>query len=407
MPQVAAKLGETVDEAEAAMDFAQQLWREVVDEADMGVGHRLRLEVAPNGGDARRCNGVRARKESQNQSQASHSNLPALSKGFGPRRPLLPPHRRFGGGRSCLTSPDLRQIERDKPETLPSLLRRPHRATRTSPELTHLVRDEPAALPSAAAPRHHQRSARRELTPSGLCGRKLAGRGEEMSAHYAFGPQDDDAIIKHRLLTRTTTTRGEPPLKKLQKKFMSFATEIEKDADNISDCERLYKAFLQEINTFELPLLKSKAVVDANIREKESFNELQVEIERQILQAQTDIEDLKKQLEQSKIERQHKEECEAIRKLVSLQPPRSETEKLIADLEKEIADLEAENVACVRTLELRKKQFALLLHVVDELQISIEDEQKSIAYELRAIAEEQKMSIEEGSGGASDAMAVD
>ncbi|KAG2543944.1 hypothetical protein PVAP13_9NG778700 [Panicum virgatum] len=211
-------------------------------------------------------------------------------------------------------------------------------------------------------------------------GRKVAGRGEEMSAHYAFGPQEDDAIIKHRLLTRTTTTRGEPPLKKLQKKFMSFATVIEKDTDNISDCERLYKAFIQEINTFELPLLKSKVVVDANIREKDSFNELQ-------------------------IERQHKEECEAIRKVIFLQPPRSETEKLIADLEKEISDLEAENVACVRTLELRKKQFALLLHVVEELQISIEDEQKSIADELRAIAEE-KMSIEE-SGGASDAMAVD
>jgi THO complex subunit 7 len=75
------------------------------------------------------------------------------------------------------------------------------------------------------------------------------------------------------------------------------------------------------------------------------------------LQAKTDIEDLKKQLEQSKIERQHKEEREAIRKLICLQPPRSETEKLIADLEKEIADLEAENVACIRTLELRKKQF--------------------------------------------------
>ncbi|CAN6312440.1 unnamed protein product [Urochloa humidicola] len=238
-------------------------------------------------------------------------------------------------------------------------------------------------------------------------GRKLAGRGEEMSAHYAFGPQEDDTIIKHRLLTRTTTTRGEPPLKKLQKKFMSFATEVEKDADNISDCERLCKAFLQEISTFELPLMKSKAVVDANIREKDSFNELQVEIERQILQARTDIEDLKKQLVQSKIERQHKEECEAIRRLISLQPPRSETEKLIADLEKEIADLEAENVACVRTLELRKKQFALLLHVVEELQISIEDEQKTIADELRAITEEQKMSIDEGSGGASDAMAID
>jgi hypothetical protein len=48
---------------------------------------------------------------------------------------------------------------------------------------------------------------------------------------------------------------------------------------------------------------------------------------------------------------------EAIPKMISLQPPRSETEKLIADLEREIADLEAENVVCIRTLELRKKQF--------------------------------------------------
>ena len=93
--------------------------------------------------------------------------------------------------------------------------------------------------------------------------------------------------------------------------------------------------------------------------------------------------------------------------MISLQPPRSETEKLIAGLEKEIANLEAENTACIRTLELRKKQFALLLHVVEELQISIDDEQRSIADELRAATEEQKMSIEEVSGGASDAMAVD
>lgn len=185
-----------------------------------------------------------------------------------------------------------------------------------------------------------------------------------MATHYAFGPVEDDIIIKHRLLTRTTTTRGEPPLKKLQKKFTTFTMEVEKDADNYGECERLAKAFLQELNTFEIPLLKSKAVIDANVREKENFNELKDEINRQILQAQDDIEDLKKQLEESKIERQHKEECEAIRKLIALQPPRSETQKIITELEKEIATLEAENTASSRTLDLRKKQFALLLHVV-------------------------------------------
>ncbi|KAG9457952.1 hypothetical protein H6P81_002460 [Aristolochia fimbriata] len=230
-------------------------------------------------------------------------------------------------------------------------------------------------------------------------GRKVGVRGEEMAAHYAFGPEDD-IIIKHRLLTRTTTTRGEPPLKKLQKKFTAFVLEVDKDADNFSDCERLYKAFLQEMATFELPLLKSKAVVDANLREKESFNELQQQIQSQILQSQADIEDLKRQLEDSKIERLHKEECEAIRRLIALQPPRSETQKIISDLEAEIASLEAENVATSRTLELRKKQFSLLLHVVDELQNNIEDEQKSLAEELRLALDEQKINFLEEANGA-------
>ncbi|KAM7528511.1 hypothetical protein LguiB_031921 [Lonicera macranthoides] len=237
-------------------------------------------------------------------------------------------------------------------------------------------------------------------------GRKVTSRGEAMTAHYAFGQYEDDPIIKHRLLTRTTTTRGEPPLKKLQKKFTSFALEIEKDAENYGDCERLAKAFLQELTTFELPLLKSKAVVDANLREKENFEELKDEINRQILQAQDDIEDLKKQLEDSKIERHHKEECETIRKLIATQPPRSETQKVITELEREIALLEAENVAGSRTLELRKKQFALLLHVVDELQNTIEEEQKSLMEEMRIAIDEHKNGMEDA-GGSSEAMAVD
>ncbi|MQM20904.1 hypothetical protein Taro_053934 [Colocasia esculenta] len=113
-----------------------------------------------------------------------------------------------------------------------------------------------------------------------------------------------------------------------------------------------------------------------------------------------------KQLEESKIERQHKEECEAIRRLIAMQPPRSETQKTIAALEKEIAALEAENAAAIRTLDLRKKQFSLLLHVVDELQNTIEDEKKSTLEELRASMEDNKNGIDDGSGG-SEAMAVD
>nr|XP_043628514.1 THO complex subunit 7A-like [Erigeron canadensis] len=234
--------------------------------------------------------------------------------------------------------------------------------------------------------------------------RKVSGRGETMG-HFAFGPLEDDLIIKHRLLTRTTTTRGEPPLRKLQKKFTAFAVEAEKDADNYADCERLAKVFLQELKTFELPLVKTKAVIDANVREKENFNELNDEINRKIVEAQDDIEDLKKQLEASKVERKHKEECETIRKLIAAQTPRSDTQKLINQLEMEIAALEAENTASSSTLELRKKQFALLLHVVDELQNTIEEDQKSMMEEMRMTLYENK-NIVEDAAGSSEAMVI-
>ncbi|CAK9230132.1 unnamed protein product [Sphagnum troendelagicum] len=199
-----------------------------------------------------------------------------------------------------------------------------------------------------------------------------------MAAHYAISPMEDDVVIKQRLLTRTTTTRGEPPLKKLIKKFIAFATEIEKEGNNFNDCEKLYKSFLQELATFELPLLKTKAVIEANRREQESFKNLHVELNNQIAQAQKDIEVLKVQLEEAKIERQHKEECEAIRRLIAAQPPRAETQRQLNELEKELVGMEAENFAASRTLELRKKQFGLLLHVVDELQSTLEEEKNPV-----------------------------
>ncbi|KAM1126330.1 hypothetical protein ACFX2B_041029 [Malus domestica] len=131
------------------------------------------------------------------------------------------------------------------------------------------------------------------------------GRGKAVAMNYAFGPFEYDVIIQHRLLTRTTTTRGEPPLNKLTSLFV----ELDKNDDNFADYDKLAKAFFKELNT----------------------------------------------------------------KLIAAQPPQSETLKVISDLEKEIAALDVENTASSRTLELRKKQFALLLHMVDEKEREMRD----------------------------------
>ena len=116
--------------------------------------------------------------------------------------------------------------------------------------------------------------------------------------------------------------------------------------------------------TFQIPLLRSKVIVQAKIREKESLDELKAEISTQILQAHANIDNLKKQVEESKIEQNCKGHCEVIQKLIALHPTRSETHKLMTDLEKEIATLNADDTGSHTLLELHKKQVALFLFVV-------------------------------------------
>jgi THO complex subunit 7 len=55
-------------------------------------------------------------------------------------------------------------------------------------------------------------------------------------------------------------------------------------------------------------------------------------------------------------------------------PPRAETEAAIASVQGSIARLEHESSALEAKLELRKKQFALVMHAVDELQRELEGE---------------------------------
>ncbi|KMT14267.1 hypothetical protein BVRB_4g076230 [Beta vulgaris subsp. vulgaris] len=68
-------------------------------------------------------------------------------------------------------------------------------------------------------------------------------------------------------------------------------------------------------------------------------------------------------------------------------------EKTIVGHEKEIAALKAEYMASSRLLKLRKKQIFLLLHLVAELQLTIEDV-------LKNPAEQQKVGPDDTSRNA-------
>ena len=133
------------------------------------------------------------------------------------------------------------------------------------------------------------------------------------------------------------------------------------------------------------------AVASANAREAESYAGARTDVEDAVVKARGDIEELKTNLDSARLERQHKEEYEALRRLCMQYPSRAKTEAANTQLTKEIGTLEAEGEATASKLELRKKQFALLLHVVNELQDEIEEEEK----EEVAAADDDDAEVEE------------
>jgi hypothetical protein len=85
------------------------------------------------------------------------------------------------------------------------------------------------------------------------------------------------------------------------------------------------------------------------------------------MQTQNEIEQLKLELDAARIERQNQEECESIRETIADEPSRAHSMKGIEESQQEIAEMERELAATALIVEHRKKQFALLMHVVSEI----------------------------------------
>mmetsp|Transcript_8372 Transcript_8372/g.30894 ORF Transcript_8372/g.30894 Transcript_8372/m.30894 type:complete len:214 (+) Transcript_8372:110-751(+) len=186
---------------------------------------------------------------------------------------------------------------------------------------------------------------------------------------------DDDAVIKERLLTRTAIIGRPSPLRVLTAKFHAFLDALDNGkATDSSEAEVLYEQLLKELTTFEFMNSKYHTMRSASARERRHYSEQQLALQEEISSTQVEIEQLKEALESERLIRRNNEEYEALRKLISALPPRKVTQAQIDSVDKEVAKLEAEDVDTEREQDVRRKQFALLLHAVDDLQRALVDE---------------------------------
>jgi len=100
------------------------------------------------------------------------------------------------------------------------------------------------------------------------------------------------------------------------------------------------------------------------------------QVGRDIEQTKHDIEKLKVQLEQEKIGRKHLEEYDSLSKFICELPERKETYREIEEQNKQIQAVQEELNNTSSKLDLRSKQFQLLMYSIHELQRTLEEEEE-------------------------------
>ena len=177
---------------------------------------------------------------------------------------------------------------------------------------------------------------------------------------------DDETIVKNRALMQTSVNTGEPPFKNLAKMFFLYSKELE-EGKSQQAAEHLPR-LLHEISVLEGSSRKMRAIYKANQREQLTYTEKLSGCQLAIEQAKADIEARKHELQDARLVRQHNEEYEVLRQQIMEHPPRSETEHKIELVLADIKGTEESSQRYLQLLDLRRKQYAVLLHAIDDLQ---------------------------------------
>ncbi|XP_058144574.1 THO complex subunit 7 isoform X1 [Dasypus novemcinctus] len=218
--------------------------------------------------------------------------------------------------------------------------------------------------------------------------RKPRGEGETRQRLPAFLPQhvaaDFDEVIRKRLLIDGDGAGDDRRINLLVKSFIKWC-----NSGSQEEGYSQYQRMLSTLSQCEFSMGKTLLVYDMNLREMENYEKIYKEIECSIAGAHEKIAECKKQILQAKRIRKNRQEYDALAKVIQHHPDRHETLKELEALGKELEHLSHIKESVEDKLELRRKQFHVLLSTIHELQQTLENDEK-----LSEVEEAQETSME-------------
>merc|ERR1711971_122438 len=183
----------------------------------------------------------------------------------------------------------------------------------------------------------------------------------------------DDHIIQRRLLIDGEGGNDDKRLNNLFKTFIRWSNM--KDDDENS--QAMYQRMQAMIAQCEYTVEKAMNTYEMNKQEQENYDKLSRDIEKSIEDASAKITEAKQELKLAKCIRKNRQEYDNLAKIIQQQPDRQDTMSQLQALDKDLGNLANTKQQLEEKLELRKKQFMVLITSIHELQKILEaDEQK-------------------------------
>ena len=171
----------------------------------------------------------------------------------------------------------------------------------------------------------------------------------------------DEEVIRRRLLIDGDGTGDDRRITILLKSFIKWVNSP--DVDNT-----LHERMLSQLAQCEFAQRKSRLVSNMSQEELKSYEQLSKEIEVQIEEAKRDIEKTKAELQDAKRVRKNRIEYDVLAKVINEQPDRVETNLKLSTLRDELGRLKEKSEQLEHKLEMRRKQFHVLISSIHSLQ---------------------------------------
>ncbi|NXN06742.1 THOC7 protein, partial [Indicator maculatus] len=191
-----------------------------------------------------------------------------------------------------------------------------------------------------------------------------------------------DEVIRKRLLIDGDGAGDDRRINLLVKSFIKWCNSGSQEEGYFQ-----YQRMLSTLSQCEFSMGKTLLVYDMNLREMENYEKIYKDIvehnslyfcfkENSIAAAHEKISECKKQILQAKRIRKNRQEYDALAKVIQQHPDRHETLKQLEALGKELQHLSHIKENVEDKLELRRKQFHVLLSTIHELQQTLENDEK-------------------------------